>query len=137
MEATSSNQYIPAGSYQITCSNIRISLSAECVLPNGRVVPSELNFTQKDTKTIGDIANLNGVLTIVPGNGSYPNSEHKLGPFFPAGTYQSSTGDVKITLSADCLQNGGGSIQSWLNYDTSTNIKDIYNDNGTLKIRSN
>ena len=57
-------------------------------------------------------------------------------PFIPAGTYQQSSNDVQVTLSANCYCEDGGFSQSSLTFTQMQleGICDISNDNGTLTL---
>ena len=57
-------------------------------------------------------------------------------PFIPAGTYQQSSNDVQVTLSANCYCADGGFSQSSLTFTQMQlqGICDISNDNGTLTL---
>lgn len=57
--------YIPAGSYQNSCSAITITLSAYCLDYQGVYTQSTLSYTAQNASTISQITNNNGVLTIV------------------------------------------------------------------------
>jgi CVNH domain len=63
-----SAQGVPAGSYQQSCTNIRVrgdQLVARCNLPQGGTVRSSISLNS----CRGDIANVNGQLTCRNGNG--------------------------------------------------------------------
>ena len=95
-----------------------------------------MNYTTTQATTIGDIGNSNGVLTIATGNGSAPNGTNLFGPYVPVGSYQHSSQDISITLSANCLNANGSPVASSLTYTTTqaATIQDIANSNGALTI---
>lgn len=136
----SSNQYIPKGSYLITSRNISITITANCRQSNGNIIPSNLSFSQEEALKIRDIANIEGKLTIFSSDSPEPNPTTNLGPYVPAGSYQLTSENVTITLSATCEQTGGNWIQSQpLKYTSNeaSNFRDIANIEGNLKSFSN
>ena len=131
-------QYVPAGSYQNSSTEISITLNAKCEQTGGNVVVSTpLTFLATDAATIGDIENREGVLRVIPGNSSTPNTANKYGQYVPAGSYQNSSSDISITLNAKCEQTGGNVVTSpsltFLATDAAT-ISDIENREGTLQV---
>ncbi|MFN7741428.1 MAG: hypothetical protein ACK5RA_14440, partial [Cyanobacteriota bacterium] len=57
--------FIPAGSYQGSCSGISVSLKANCLNSNQQSVASTLSYTSSEATTFLTIENNNGVLTTV------------------------------------------------------------------------
>lgn len=57
--------FIPAGSYQNTSSKITVVIEAQCLDNNNKYMPSMLQFKHSELDSIIDIANTNGVLTLV------------------------------------------------------------------------
>jgi len=57
--------FIPAGSYQSSCSDISVSLKANCLNSNQQSVASTLSYTSSEATTFLTIENNNGVLTTV------------------------------------------------------------------------
>ncbi len=84
---------------------------------------------------IADIANENGMLTLVTGNGSLSNASNQ---FIPAGSYQNSASDILITISADCKKLAGNIVPSETKYSASqaATLTDIENNNGSLQLLS-
>ncbi|OCX52147.1 hypothetical protein BEL04_11685 [Mucilaginibacter sp. PPCGB 2223] len=131
----SQNQYLPAGSYQLTSSNISVTINAQ-IEQNGSLVNcTPLTYTAQQTNTIGDIAISNGALSIIPGNGSAPNADNQLGIYVPAGSYQVSGQNITITLNAECETASGDLVQSAPLIYPAVNgaiVTDISNNNGSL-----
>lgn len=127
-------QYVPQGSYQQTSSEITIELQAQCRNESGDLVSSSLTYTTTQAYGIGDISNDNGVLTIVPGNAEIFNSNNTLGSYIPAGSYQGSSTDISLTISANCLNDNQQSVPSSLTYAASeaASFENIINNNGSL-----
>lgn len=132
-------QYVPAGSYQLTSSNITVTISAQCEQTGGAMVPSTLNYTASEAANIGDIPNLEGVLTLSLGDGKQPNPTNNFGEYVPAGSYQLTSSDITITISAQCQQTGGNWVASKVSFTTgqAANIRDIANIEGTLTVFNN
>ncbi len=131
-------QYVPAGSYQNSSSNISVTINAQCKRFDGGVIPSTLTFTTDVAVVIDDIENRDGKLLMLAGKDpSQPNPTNLFGQYVPAGSYQNSSSDISITLNAACEQTGGNVVQSpaltFLATDVTT-ISDIENREGTLKI---
>ncbi|PZN73005.1 MAG: hypothetical protein DM484_23485 [Candidatus Methylumidiphilus alinenensis] len=131
-------QYIPAGSYQNTSSAISIQIQAQCTSASGSQVASSLTYTTAQAVSIGDIGNINGVLTIATGNSAIKNGTNKFGQYVPAGSYQGSSSGISVTISATCLNAQGNSVASTLTYTTTqaATISDIENKNGVLTINT-
>ena len=129
-------QYIPAGSYQGSSSEITIQIKAQCTPISGSPAASSLTYTTAQAVSIGDIGNINGVLTIATGNSAIKNSTNQFGQYVPAGSYQGSSSGITVTISASCLNNQNQSVASSLTYTTAqaANIQDISNNNGVLTI---
>ncbi len=134
MNPTTLNQYVPAGSYQLTSNNISITISANCQLPNGGNNPSTLTYTSEQADNISDISNNGGVLYITPGNGSTPNPTNRYNEYIPAGSYQLTSSNININLGANCQRMDGSYNQSSISFNPSTAISDISNNNGNLQI---
>jgi len=132
------NQYVPAGSYQRTSQQITITLNALCEQTGGNWVQSApLTFTADEANSFNDIANIEGTLTISPGNGSTPNPSGQQNAYTPAGSYQRTSQQITITLNALCEQTGGNWVQSAPLTFTATDansFNDIANIEGTLTI---
>lgn len=130
---TSTSPFLPAGSYQNSSRNISVTLTADCLNENQIPVPSTLTFSSTQLTGIGDIANQNGVLTLVSGSGSPINTSN---PFVPAGSYQNSSSGIQVALSATCTNESGGSNSSTIVYSISqtANLSDIANNNGNLEL---
>lgn len=101
-------QYLPPGSYQLSCRNISMSgsvLSAACTDPSGNYRWSRINVA---VCAGGGIANRNGHLRCGSGGGS---------TMLPMGSYQASCIDVSMRgpiLSARCTSPSGNRIYSSL-----------------------
>lgn len=129
-------QYVPAGSYQKSSSDISVTLTAQCISKSGGTVPSTLTFSTSQVPTIGDIENTNGVLTLIPGSGAKPNPTNKFGQYVPAGSYQNSSSAISMKVNAQCKQKSGGLVPSALTFaaDRVDTIGDIENTNGVLTL---
>jgi hypothetical protein len=161
---TASAQNIPSGSYQQSCTNIRVRsdvLTARCNAPRGGTVRSTISL---DSCRRGDIANMNGQLTCNNngnghrygqrngnngygnngygnngyGNNGYGNNGYGNNGYggLPAGSYQQSC--TNATMSGGTLSAncpGNGT-----RYNSSINARscgggDIANINGRLQCR--
>jgi hypothetical protein len=160
---TASAQAIPSGSYQQSCTNVRVRgdvLTARCNAPQGGTVRSSIGI---DSCRRGDIANMNGQLTCNRngygqrprgygnngygnngngngyGNNGYGNNgygNNGYGRGLPPGSYQNSCTNATMSggvLSASCPGNG-------TRYNSSINAGacrggDIANINGRLQCR--
>ncbi|MEI6358182.1 MAG: hypothetical protein WCP53_13940, partial [Verrucomicrobiota bacterium] len=113
-----------------------IQIQAQCKPISGSPVASSLTYATTQVLSIGDIGNINGVLTIATGNGYINNGTNKFGQYVPAGSYQGSSSGITVTISANCLNVQGNSVASSLTYTTAqaANIQDISNNNGVLTI---
>jgi len=127
-------QYVPAGSYQLSSSDLSIEIQAQCCTESGDTVLSTLQYTSTEAFGIQDIGNINGVLTIVSGNADILNGNNGLGSYIPAGSYQQSSSGISVTLSANCLNSTGQSVPSTFTYTASeaASFATIANDNGVL-----
>jgi len=129
-------QYIPAGSYQGSSSAISITLSAQCTNASGQTGSSSLTFTAAEVGSIGDISNDNGNLKLISGSNSSVNATNKYGQYVPAGSYQNSSSDIMVTISATCSSPNGATSSSSLVYssDVASTIVDITNNNSELAL---
>ena len=95
---------------------------------------SSLTYTSSQAYSIGDISNNNGVLTLVSGKANILNTNNGLGNYVPAGSYQGSSSEITITLTANCLNNENESTASSLTYTASdaASFSNIANTNGAL-----
>lgn len=132
------NQYIPAGSYLLTSSDVTVTINAECQQINGEWVQAEpLSFVQDASGEIEDIANMNGILMIIGSDNPAPNPTDKYGPRVPAGSYQLTSRNIKVTLNGECEQIDGDWVASpALTYTTTQaqGARDIANMDGTLTL---
>ncbi len=108
-----SAQTIPPGSYQQSCSNVRVrgdNLTARCTAADGSVIRSTNSHNSCGS---GDIANNNGRLTCNARTGYYNNGNYNNGYYnngaLPAGSYQQSCSNARMsgdTLMASCPGRG-------------------------------
>ena len=134
-ESQSCSPFIPGGTYQESLSAgtaIKVTLAALCNNGDG-FVPSTLTYDSSEISAYMDIANIYGTLTLMPGRGNPINTEN---PFIPAGSYQNSSGDIEIILSATCANDNGVATESFVTYSahTAKQFKTIENLNGYLVI---
>lgn len=133
-----SNQYVPAGSYQLTSRDVQITINASCEQTGGNLVQSPpLTFTLAEAASIGDIANMEGTLTRQPGNEGTPNPTNNYGQFVPAGSYQRTSSNITITINASCEQTGGNWVESpplTFTAEAGKSLRDISNREGTLQL---
>lgn len=135
MTSSSCSPFIPAGSYQESLSAntvITVTLTATCKNESGGSNQSTLTFNSGALSGIDDISNNNGTLTLESGSGSPINTEN---PYVPAGSYQNSSSDIQITLSANCRNEKGDGVTSSITY-TEADAKKfsgIENNNGYLE----
>lgn len=159
LAAPADAQYAPSGSYQQSCTNIRVrgnELSASCTSPNGSRVRSMIAL---NSCRGGDIANSNGQL-VCNGNGNgygrhrdngygnggynngngYGNNGYNNGNgygnngYAPGGSYQQSCRNVRMsggTLTASCPGPNGTWMRTSIN-PRSCRGADIANRNGQL-----
>lgn len=141
----------PAGSYQQTCNGVRVRgnglLTANCLNNNGQRVRSSLAF---QSCRGADIGNINGQLSCVRagsgyygrGHGRYGN--HRGGRYgdndnngaLPSGSYQQSCNNASMqgsTLTANCRNNSGAYMTSYLDVSQCRSTDDIGNLNGQLR----
>ena len=128
-------QFIPGGSYQLSCSNIKVSLSAVAASAQGPKMTA-IGYDASQAPNIGDISNNNGVLTIQPATSKPATLNNGFGPYIPAGSYQNSCdlSSIQITLSANCTPTQGQPVPSSLVYrgTDAACFTDIANINGQL-----
>ena len=140
-------QYAPSGSYQQSCTNIRMRgnrLYATCTNSAGYGARSSLNVSQCNGS---DIANVNGQLTCQ--NNYYQNgynTRHRYGSRYnnsygygtpPSGSYQQSCTNARVRsdrLYATCTDANGQQVASSIDLARCTN-RDIANVNGRLSCR--
>jgi hypothetical protein len=134
MTASSCSPFIPAGSYQesLSSNTIQVTLSATCQNETGGSTQSTLTYNSSNLSGYADISNNNGNLTLVPGSGSPINTEN---PYVPAGSYQNSSSDIQITLTATCRNEKGDGVTSPITYSEqdAKKFSDIENSNGYLE----
>jgi CVNH domain len=159
LAAPADAQYAPSGSYQQSCTNIRVrgnELSASCTSPNGSRMRSTIAL---NSCRGGDIANSNGQLVCNGGNGygngngrwrdrhrdnGYGNNGYNNGNgygngygnngYAPGGSYQQSCRNVRMnggTLTASCPGPNGNWMTTSIN-PRSCRGADIANRNGQL-----
>jgi hypothetical protein len=115
--------YIPGGSYQRTCRNIRVMLWAECQKFDGLWQATSLDLT---TLSNADVENANGVLRVV-GASSTP-----LQGYLPQGSYQQTCRNMRVTLSAECEKLDRSWQATTLDVTYLSNA-DVLNSDGVLK----
>ena len=134
MTASSCSPFIPAGSYQesLSSNTIQVTLSATCQNETGGSTQSTLTYNSSNLSGYADISNNNGNLTLVLGSGSPINTEN---PYVPAGSYQNSSSDIQITLTATCRNEKGDGVTSSITYSEqdAKKFSDIENNNGNLE----
>lgn len=134
MTASSCSPFIPAGSYQesLSSNTIQVTLSATCQNETGGSTQSTLTYNSSNLSGYADISNNNGNLTLVPGSGSPINTEN---PYVPAGSYQNSSSDIQITLTATCRNEKGDGVTSSITYSEqdAKKFSSIENSNGYLE----
>ncbi len=154
-------QQAPAGSYQQSCNNLRVRggmLSANCTNTRGQRVRSSLAYRACNG---ADIGNINGQLSCVRANSGYygrgngPRGKvHHGGRYkdndkdndngsgdgynngLPTGSYQQSCNNARMngsTLSANCRNNSGAMMTSYLDVSQCRSTDDIGNLNGQLR----
>ena len=135
---------IPAGSYQQSCTNIRVrgaTLIASCTNNSGQRVRSSIAL---NTCTGADIGNVNGQLACVRtgnyygrGHGRFGNGRYRHGnSALPSGSYQQSCSGAVMngsTLTANCTNNSGATVTSYLDVSQCRSQDDIGNVNGQLR----
>jgi CVNH domain len=142
----------PSGSYQQSCTNIRVSggqLSARCTAPNGSRMRSSIAL---GSCRGGDIANTNGQLTCNGGyNNGYGYGRERDGRYrrdngygnnygngyAPGGSYQGSCTNIQMNgnvLTANCSAANGARVTSSINANRCRG-GDIANVNGRLQCR--
>lgn len=135
MTSSSCSPFIPAGSYQESLSAntvIQVTLTATCKNAGGGTASSTLSFNSGALSGIEDISNSNGTLVLVSGSGTPINTEN---PYVPAGSYQNSSSNIQVELTATCLSEKGDGVTSSITY-TEADAKKfsgIENNNGDLE----
>jgi hypothetical protein len=134
MTASSCSPFIPAGSYQesLSSNTIQVTLAATCQNETGGSTQSTLTYNSSNLSGYADISNNNGNLTLVLGSGSPINTEN---PYVPAGSYQNSSSDIQITLTATCRNEKGDGVTSSITYteQDAKKFSSIENSNGYLE----
>jgi hypothetical protein len=115
--------YVPSGSYQQTCRNIHVTLSAECQKIDGSWQPTTLDLTYLSN---ADVENANGTLRVA-GPSSVP-----LQSYLPYGSYQQTCRNIHVTLSAECQKIDGSWQPTTLDLTYLSNA-DVLNSDGILK----
>lgn len=130
---TSTSPFVPGGSYQESSDNIVVTIAATCLNLSQQPVSSALTFSEAQLNNVVDIANENGTLTLMTGSGTLSNASNQ---FIPAGSYQNSSSDILITISAGCKTLAGSIVSSETKYSASqaTTLMDIQNYNGSLQL---
>jgi len=113
--------YVPNGSYRQTSINIQVTLSADCETVSGSWTHSTLDLTNSNYVSV---ENNNGTLTISGSASPTPG-------YVPGGSYQQTSKNIRVTLSADCQKTDGSRNHSLLDI-TNLNNADVENQNGVL-----
>jgi len=110
--------------------------------PDGTWVESQaLHYTMKNVLDAIDIANVNGLLFVILRDGSSnqprsQNSSQSLGKFIPAGSYQRTSRNVRVSIFGICQLFDGSweTVQQPLQYSSeqAQQMKDICNIDGQL-----
>jgi len=137
--SSTTNVFVPAGSYLLTSSDISVTISASCAQSNGNLVNSTVTFNMDEANSLYDISNLEGQLTLTSAayNAGAPQDYNQ---YVPAGSYQLSSNNITITLNATCQDGGGSWVQSnplVFTAESALQIEDISNNNGHLFITNN
>jgi len=131
-------QYIPAGSYQLSSREVKISINANSERGNGTVNDNAaVTYDAESAQQIGDIINNIGNLIVGGGDGSKPNPTNNFGQYVPAGSYQLSSDNIIVTIQAQCQKIDGSWVQSEpVRYSTSeaAKLNDISNQDGVLTL---
>ncbi|RFZ92301.1 hypothetical protein D0C36_12765 [Mucilaginibacter conchicola] len=123
--AAPSVTFTAAGSFINTADNVKLILSAQCKNIEGKYIDSSLDISKLAANT--QIDNNNGVLVISKAAGTQADT------FKPVGSYRNSSQNIKVTLSASCLNMKGNRVDTALDV-TDLDIKhEIANSNGQLK----
>lgn len=127
----SCSPFIPAGSYQDSSNNLQVTLSAICINLPGKSVPASLTYNETQAEGSMDIANLNGVLTLLSGSGDPDNANNS---FLPAGSYPNSSSSISVVLMASCQKVADTYVSASLDLDENqaAEMTDIANENGLL-----
>lgn len=137
--SSTTNIFVPAGSYLLTSSDISVTISASCEQSSGDWVDSTLPFNANEANTLADISNLEGLLTLA--TGAYnADATQEFNQYVPAGSYQLTSKNITITLNATCQDAAG----SWaasnplvFTAESALQFEDISNNNGQLFITNN
>jgi hypothetical protein len=114
--------FVPNGSYKFTSTGITSTLQCLAQKIDQSWVPASFDLTNV---AVADLANMNGVL--VNGNTSpAPNG------YLPGGSYQLTSQDCKVILSANCQKEDGTWQQSQLDITNLPLSQTISNINGVL-----
>ncbi|MBQ4836596.1 MULTISPECIES: hypothetical protein [Pseudoalteromonas] len=86
------SQYIPEGSFTLTSKNIRSTLYTKSQKRDGKYIPASLDLTNLSS---ADVANMDGFLVNQTHSGSASG-------YVPSGSYQKTSDDIVVVLSAEC-----------------------------------
>lgn len=113
--------FVPAGSYQQTCTDIKVQLTCQARAQDGTLRPASLDLT-----ALSDVSfsNINGSL-VADGDTASPNG------FVPAGSYTLSCSDVTVELTCQAQKSDGSYQAATLNL-TSLGAASLTNQNGVL-----
>ncbi len=116
--------FIPSGSYQQTCKDISITLTALLEDANGNFGnPQSLDLT---TLKNPDVWNSNGSFQIVP-QGQAPQNY-----FQPGGSWSQTAVNAQVMLTCQAMTNSGHYVSASFDL-TQVQAADLHNDDGVLK----
>ena len=119
---STTGSFFPTGSYQLTCQNISITLSAKARDINGIYQPNSFDLTHLSTP---DLWNDNGVIKAA--GGTAPQNG-----FIPGGSWILSSQDIQVTVNCQAQKIDG----TWVNasFDlTNRQTAELWNDDGVLR----
>ncbi|TRX35530.1 hypothetical protein FNW52_10850 [Flavobacterium sp. ZT3R18] len=110
--------FTPGGSYLETSKSVNVTINAFCAKRDGSIANSApLSYTTEQAQSFPDIANDNGnLVSQVVSPGTLVN---EMGIAVPAGSYQKTSSEIVITLSALCQKINGTWVNSTLTYSAS------------------
>ncbi len=137
--SSTTNVFVPAGSYLLTSSDITVTITASCRQSSGNSVQSTLTFNVNEANNVADISNSEGQLTLA--TGAYnADAPQEFNQYVPAGSYQLSSNNITITLNANCKDGIGNWVTSnslVFTAESALQFEDISNNNGQLFITNN
>ena len=114
--------FLPMGSYQLTCTNIKVTLRCEAQAFNGSYIQNDFDLTSLANP---DLWNDNGVIKATDKNAPQDG-------FKPGGSWELTSRSIEIVLTCEAQKIDGSWITASFDL-TGLQTADLWNDNGVLK----